>query len=125
MTQPLAVQVAIATERGTRDTNEDYAASTLGPDSPRNPTHITAAIADGVGGAKGGRVAAELAVRTFLDAHTTLDPLRNAKTTASTTIEAINRWLHAQVHTDAALEDMACTFARSVCLLYTSPSPRG
>ena len=62
------------------------------------------------GGAKGARVAAELAVRTFLDAHTTLDPLRSAKTTASTTIEAINRWLHAQGHTDPALEGMACTF---------------
>jgi serine/threonine protein phosphatase PrpC len=49
-------------------------------------------------------------VRTFLDAHTTLDPLRSAKTTASTTIEAINRWLHAQGYTDPALEGMACTF---------------
>ena len=49
-------------------------------------------------------------MRTFLDAHTTLDPLRCAKTTASTAIEAINRWLHAQGHTDPALEGMACTF---------------
>jgi hypothetical protein len=62
------------------------------------------------GGAKGARVAAELAVRTFLDADTTLDPLRSTKTTASSTIEAINRWLHAEDHTDPALEGMACTF---------------
>ena len=110
MIKTLAVQVAVATERGTRDTNEDYAGCALGPASPRNPTHVTAAIADGVGGAKGGRVAAELAVRTFLDAHTTPDPLRSAKTTASTAIEAINRWLHTQGHTDPALEGMACTF---------------
>jgi serine/threonine protein phosphatase PrpC len=106
----LAVQVAIATERGTRDTHEDFAGCTPGPASPPNPTHVAAAIADGVGGAKGGRVAAELAVRTFLDAHATPDPLRSAKTTASTAIDAINRWLHAQGHTDATLEGMACTF---------------
>ncbi len=110
MSKTLDVQVAIATKRGARANNEDFAGCTLGPTSPANATHVAAAIADGFGGAKGGRVAAELAVRTFLDTYTTLDPLRSAKTTASTTIVAINRWLHAQGQTDPALEGMACTF---------------
>ena len=158
------VQVAVATERGGRTFNEDFAAcvvgsadgqnrigsaggqnrsgsaggqnrsgfadaqnrsgpaggqNRLGPAGARNPVGsagtrdpagVAAAIADGVGGAKGGRVAAELAVRLFLDAHVSLDPLRGIKANASTALEAINRWLHAQGHTDAALDGMACTF---------------
>lgn len=104
------MQVAVVSERGGRDTNEDYAGYTLAPADPQNLTDVAAAIADGVGGAKGGRVAAELAVRIFLDAHTTLYSLRSVKANASVAIEAINRWLHAQGHADAALEGMACTF---------------
>ncbi len=104
------MQAAVATERGGRDNNEDFASWAIGPAGMRNPIGVAAAIADGVGGAKGGRVAAEVAVRLFLDAHGALDPMRGVKANASTAMEAINRWLHAQGHADTALEGMACTF---------------
>jgi serine/threonine protein phosphatase PrpC len=103
----LRVQAGIATEPGARDRNEDFAAC-LCPD-PAHP-RLIAAIADGVGGAIGGRVAAETAVRSFLDAQDELSPLRGVKANAVTALVAINRWLHSQGHVDPALLGMACTF---------------
>jgi len=99
-------------ERGGRAANEDFAACLQRADSA--PTDIVAALADGVGGALGGRVAAELAVRTFLDAHGGLDPLRGVKANSVAALEAINRWLHSQGQADPALAGMACTFTALV-----------
>jgi serine/threonine protein phosphatase PrpC len=102
--EALRVQVGIATGQGTRDRNEDFSACLLpGPS-------LLAAIADGVGGARGGRVAAETAVRLFLDAQDGLSPLRGIKDNAVTALNAINRWLYTQGHADPALQGMACTF---------------
>ena len=103
----LCVQVGIATDPGNRVRNEDFAAC-LSPDAGR-PT-LLAAIADGIGGAKGGRVAAETAVRLFLDAQDELNPLKGIKANAVTALTAINRWLHTQGRADPTLLGMACTF---------------
>ena len=59
--------VGFCSERGPRKRNEDFAAAVIGAELPEPRREVVAAIADGVGGAKGGRVAAELAVRGFLD----------------------------------------------------------
>ena len=106
-TEALRVQVGIASDQGPRDRNEDFAAC-LAPAPGRSG--LIAAVADGVGGAKGGRVAAETAVRLFLDAVEALNPLRGVKANAVTALTAINRWVHTQGQADAALAGMACTF---------------
>lgn len=105
----LIVEAGIATDRGRRMANEDFAGcvGTTG-DGSRG---VAAAIADGVGGAKGGRVAAELAVRGFLDAFESLDPLRGVKRNAIAALDAINGWVHAQGTADPLLDGMACTFS--------------
>jgi serine/threonine protein phosphatase PrpC len=61
------------------DSNRDFAA--WRPPEKGRPG-LLAAVADGVGGAKGGRVAAETAVRLFLDAQDELNPLRGVKANA-------------------------------------------
>jgi serine/threonine protein phosphatase PrpC len=106
----LTVATGSHTERGRRGANEDYA-SCLGA-APGISRHrcVAAAIADGVGGAKGGRVAAELAVRGFFDALIGLDPLHGVRRNGIAGLEAMNAWLHAQGRADPALEGMACTF---------------
>jgi serine/threonine protein phosphatase PrpC len=103
----LGVQVGLSTDRGARERNEDFVACLLPGDG--RPALI-AAVADGVGGAKGGRVAAESAVRLFFEAQDGLSPLRGIKANAVTALGAINRWLHAQRHSDPNLDGMACTF---------------
>jgi serine/threonine protein phosphatase PrpC len=107
MRETLRVQIGIATDPGMRERNEDFAACL--PAAINTPA-VVAAVADGIGGAKGGRVAAETAVRQFLQALTELNPLRGIKANAVTALESINRWLYAQGQADAALSGMACTF---------------
>ncbi len=63
----LEVRAGFCSERGPRPRNEDYAAVWLGKPGRRALQGVIAAVADGVGGAKGGRVAAELAVRGLFD----------------------------------------------------------
>jgi len=109
--EALRVRVGIASDQGARARNEDFAAC-LAPDTGRPA--LLAAVADGVGGAKGGRVAAETAVRSFLDAQDELNPLRGVKANAVTALNAINRWIHTQASADAALQGMACTFTALV-----------
>ena len=109
----LLVQVGIATEQASRERNEDFAAC-LAPDESR--PGLIAAVADGVGGAKGGRVAAETAVRLFLDAQDELNPMRGVKSNAVTALDSINRWLHTQGRVDPALAGMACTFTALILL---------
>jgi serine/threonine protein phosphatase PrpC len=111
MPETLRVQVGIATDPGGRDRNEDFAAC-LPPDAIR--LGLIAAVSDGVGGAKGGRVAAETAVRLFLDALDQLNPLKGVKSNAITALTSVNRWLHIQGHTDPTLSRMRCTFTALV-----------
>ncbi len=111
MPDTLRVQVGIATDRGNRDRNEDFAACLL-PDLGSH--RLVAALADGVGGAKGGRVAAESAVRLFLDAQDQLSPLKGVKANAVTALTAANRWLHIQGRTDPTLDRMACAFTAMI-----------
>ena len=51
--------VGFASERGQRKQNEDFAAAVIGAELPEPRREVVAAIADGVGGTRGGRVAAE------------------------------------------------------------------
>ncbi len=65
----LDVKVGLASERGPRADNQDFAAVYLGTPASRASYGVVAALADGVSGAKGGRVAAELSVRGVLDGY--------------------------------------------------------
>ena len=73
-----------------------------------------AVVADGVGGAKGGRVAAELAVRAFIDGHLSQNEMLGIQRNCARTVEAINRWINSLGRRDAALEGMACTLTALV-----------
>lgn len=63
----LLVAAGCASARGRRPENEDFIAVYEATELERARHGMVAAIADGVGGAKAGRMAAELAVRTLID----------------------------------------------------------
>src|SRR3546814_6551285 len=66
----LRVASGWASEQGRRSANEDYAGIYLPGGAGELARHgLVAAVADGVGGAKGGRVAAEVTVRGFIDGY--------------------------------------------------------
>ena len=56
---------------------------------------LAAALGVGQGEEPANRVAADLCVRQFLDAHASMDPLRGVKRNGTIGLAAIGRWLHA------------------------------
>src|ERR1700675_2227611 len=106
--------VGFASETGARERNEDFAGAVFGCELPQPRHDVVAAIADGIGGAKGGRVAAETAVRGFLDGFCDLAETMEARRAAATIVSALNAWIHTLGRQDPALAGMGCTFTALV-----------
>jgi serine/threonine protein phosphatase PrpC len=106
--------VGFFSDKGPRKENEDFAAAVIGAELPEPRREVVAAIADGVGGAKGGRVAAELAVRGFLDGFWDLPETMEVRRAGAQVIGALNGWINALGRQDPKLKGMACTFTALV-----------
>ncbi len=85
--------VGFASETGPRKHNEDFAGAVFGSELPQPRRDVVAAIADGIGGAKGGRVAAETAVRGFLDGFCDLPETMEVRRAAARGLDALNGWI--------------------------------
>ncbi len=110
----LDVRVGIATDKGRRPDNQDFALAYLGTPESRRSEGVIAAIADGVAGSKGGRVAAELAVRGFVDGFLQQRPTLAVPQAAAIALQAIGDWIEAQGRNDPELAHMATTFTALV-----------
>lgn len=106
----LTVACGFASETGRRERNEDYCGVWLGSATDQSTHGIAAAVADGVGGAKGGRIAAELAVRSFIDGYYSFPATLGIAGCANRAMAAYNRWLHALGRADPTMEGAATTF---------------
>jgi serine/threonine protein phosphatase PrpC len=102
------VQTGLCSEQNQRAANEDYAAVFA---CTRPAPLLVAAIADGIGGGKGGRVAAELAVRGFIDGCAGRALHASLRDSAAQGLQSINSWIHAIGLRDANLQHMGTTFA--------------
>jgi serine/threonine protein phosphatase PrpC len=106
--------VGFASEKGPRERNEDFAGAVFGMELPRPRRDIVAAIADGIGAAKGGRVAAEMAVRGFLDGFCDLPETMEVRRAGAQILNSLNSWIYSQGHRDPKLAGMGCTFTALV-----------
>ena len=106
--------VGFFSETGPRDGNEDFAGAVFGSELPQPRQDVIAAIADGIGGAKGGRVAAETAVRGFLDGFCDLPETMEVRRAAARVLNALNGWIYSQGQRDTKLTGMGCTFTALV-----------
>ncbi|MGD0333564.1 MAG: protein kinase [Xanthobacteraceae bacterium] len=106
--------VGFASETGPRKHNEDFAGAVFGSELPLPRRDVVAAIADGIGGAKGGRVAAETAVRGFLDGFCDLPETMEVRRAAARVLDALNGWIYSQAQRDSKLAGMGCTFTALV-----------
>ena len=95
---------------GPRSSNDDFAGAVFGPELPDPRRDVVAAIADGIGGAKGGRIAAETAVRGFLDGICELPETTEVRRSAAQVLNALCAWMHSQGLRDPNLAGMGCTF---------------
>ncbi len=105
----LEVRPGFATAIGARERNEDFAAFAA-PPAGQADAGLVAAIADGVGGARGSRVAAELAVRGFIEAQFGQSGFLGVQRVSARGLDSLHRWISAIGRTDVALDGMACTF---------------
>jgi serine/threonine protein phosphatase PrpC len=107
----LNLQAGFASSQGRRDDNQDFGGY-IEPGENDLPMYgVVAAVADGMGGAKGGRVAAELCVRGFFDAYYALPPTWSVEQRAARGLNAINSWVYHAGRRDPKLAGMATTFS--------------
>lgn len=106
--------VGFFSQAGLRERNEDFAGAVFGYELPRPRKDVVAAIADGIGGAKGGRVAAETAVRGFLDGFLELPETMEVRNAGPRVLNSLNSWIHSLGGRDEALRGMGCTFTALV-----------
>lgn len=102
-------RIGFATHPGGRVDNQDYLGIAEGQLSQLAARGMVLAIADGMSGGRGGRVAAELTVRGFLEAYFGLAESLSLERAAAQALSAVNGWIHAQAQRDAMLRDMAST----------------
>ena len=100
--------------RGPRPRNEDFVGAILGSRPPAERRDVAAAIADGIGSAKGGREAAETAVRGFLDGLWDVPETMEVRRAGARILDSLNAWIHAQGRGDPNLVGMGCTFTALV-----------
>jgi serine/threonine protein phosphatase PrpC len=102
--------IGFSSETGPRERNEDFAGAVFGWELPVPRHDLVAAIADGIGGAKGGRVAAETTVRGFLDGFCELPETMEVRRAAAKVVNSLNSWIHSLGRQDPTLAGMGCTF---------------
>src|SRR6202047_1147649 len=110
----IKVSVGFVSETGPRKRNEDFAGAVFGPELPAPRRDVVAAISDGIGGAKGGREAAAIAVRGFLDGFCDLPETMEVRRAAAIVLNSLNGWIHSQGQRDSELMGMGCTFTALV-----------
>jgi serine/threonine protein phosphatase PrpC len=113
-TPAVRASVGFHSAKGPRPDNQDFAGAVFGPELPDPRWDIVAAIADGIGSTKGGRVAAETAVRGFLDGMCELPETTEVQRSASRVLNALNAWMYSQGGRDSNLAGMGCTFTALV-----------
>jgi serine/threonine protein phosphatase PrpC len=99
---------------GPREANEDFAGVVFGSELSEPRVDVIAVIADGIGGAKGGRIAAETAVRGFLDGFCDLPDTMEVRRAAAKIVSSLNAWIYAQGRNDPNLRGMGTTFTALV-----------
>jgi len=107
-------KIGFASKTGPRKHNEDFAGALFGAELPQPRQEVIAAIADGIGGAKGGRIAAETAVRGFLDGFCDLPETMEVQRAGARIVSALNGWINAQGRHDPELAGMGCTLTAIV-----------
>jgi serine/threonine protein phosphatase PrpC len=110
----IKASVGFFSASGPRSGNEDFAGAVFGADLPEPRRDVVAAIADGIGSANGGRIAAETAVRGFLDGMCELPETTEVRRSAARVLNALNTWMHSQGQRDPNLAGMGCTFTALV-----------
>lgn len=108
----LRINADYCSKTGRRTENQDFVGLCCEGQDPQSG-HVVA-IADGVSFGSAGRTAAELAVRSFIDAHFGANPIHGVARNAAQAMGAFNAWLHTTASTDARMHHASTTFTAVV-----------
>ncbi|MGB7502035.1 MAG: bifunctional protein-serine/threonine kinase/phosphatase [Azonexus sp.] len=111
---PLKVAVGHASLTGPRERNEDFCGIATPDGQELENKGILAAVADGIGGHKGGREAAEYTVRGLLADYFATPDTWGVPRAIETVTTALNRWVIAEAGRNAELSGMATTLSALV-----------
>ena len=111
---PLKVAVGYASLTGPRERNEDFCGVATPDGQELENKGILAAVADGIGGHKGGREAAEYTVRGLLADYFATPDTWGVPRAIETVTTALNRWVIAEASRNAELAGMATTLSALV-----------
>jgi len=104
----LRLEFGLVSAQGRRSSNQDYIAFCAGAKGDKRGS--VAVVADGLGGHKGGREAAETTVRAFIDGYFGAADRLSPEQAAFRALESVNGWVAAQGRCDPNLLAMATTF---------------
>jgi serine/threonine protein phosphatase PrpC len=111
---PLQVAVGYASLTGPRERNEDFCGLATPDGLELENKGVIAAVADGIGGHKGGREAAEYTVRGLLADYYATPDTWSVPHAIETVMTALNRWVIAEAGRNAELAGMATTLSALV-----------
>ena len=106
-----AYRVSLWSHVGLKSTiNEDYVAFLSSEEAQRASRGNTLIVADGVGGGKGGRVAAEVLVRQLLSGYYETPKSLPVEAALGRSLASVNEWLHYYGRNISDLENMSAVF---------------
>jgi serine/threonine protein phosphatase PrpC len=111
---PLQVAIGYSSLTGPRERNEDYCGVATPEGVELENKGVIAAVADGIGGHKGGREAAEYTVRSLLSDYFSTPDTWGVPRAIETVTTALNRWVIAEGSRNAELSGMATTLSALV-----------
>lgn len=111
---PLSVDVGHSSLTGPRERNEDFCGMVTPQGAELENKGLIAAVADGIGGHKGGREAAEYTVRGLLSDYFSTPDTWGVPRAIETVTTALNRWVIAEGSRNAELSGMATTLSALV-----------
>ena len=105
MPRDLAISIGQHSDRGRKDTNQDFH-GVLIPEQPAlGLKGIAIALADGISSSSVSRIAAETAIKSFLTDYYCTSDSWTVKTSAQRVIAATNAWLHSRTRSSQARYD--------------------
>ena len=114
----LAISIGQHSDKGRKDSNQDFHGAAL-PQAPgRSAKGVAVAIADGISSSDVSHVASESAVRSFLTDYYCTSDAWSVSRSAQRVLTAANAWLHAQTQNSSGRFDKdrgyVCTFSALV-----------